>query len=47
MDELYIQYDELVEAGEIDPAEYPVEEWIVDKISEATDRAHDMMDMER
>jgi acyl CoA:acetate/3-ketoacid CoA transferase alpha subunit len=46
-DDLYIEYDELVEAGEIDPVKYPVEEWIIDKVSEATDRLLDSADMER
>lgn len=47
MDDLCIEYDELVEAGEIDPKKISIEDWLVDRISEATDRAMDLMDMER
>lgn len=46
-DDLYIEYDELVESGEIDPQEISVEDWVTDRISELTDRAMDYMDMDR
>ncbi len=47
MDELYIQYDELVQAGEIDPEEISVEDWVIDQWSGMIDDAMDRMDMER
>jgi acyl CoA:acetate/3-ketoacid CoA transferase alpha subunit len=47
MDDLYIQYDELVAMGELDPEETSIEDYIIDKISEATDYAMDRLDMER
>lgn len=47
MDELYMEYDDLVEAGEIDPNEISIEDWVADRVSTAIDRAHDSMDMER
>ncbi len=39
----YLEYDELVEAGEIDPKEVSVEDFVADKLAEAIDRAHDML----
>lgn len=43
MDELYMEYADLVEAGEIDPKQVSVEDYVQDKISSAIDYAHDRM----
>lgn len=43
LDELYMEYDELVEAGEIDPKRTSIEDFVTDKISSAIDWAHDRM----
>lgn len=47
MEDLYIQYDELVESGEIDPNEISCEDWVIDQWSSMIDRAIDRLDMER
>lgn len=47
IDDLYIEYEELVEAGEIDPKETSVEDYVEDWISGAVDRAEWAMDLER
>ncbi len=47
MDDWYMEYDELVEAGEIDPKTLSVDDFVIDRISSAIDDAHDSMDMER
>lgn len=42
-----MEYDELVEAGEIDPKKVSVEDFIIDRYSSAIDAAMDRCDMER
>ena len=44
MDELYMEYDDLVEAGELDPATISIEDYVIDRYSSLVDHA---MDMER
>lgn len=40
-DDDYIEYANLVEAGEINPKEVSVEDYVADKMAERIDRAHD------
>lgn len=40
-DELYMEYDDLVESGEIDPKEVSIEDWIEDRVSSLIDYASD------
>lgn len=47
MDELYIEYEDLVEAGEIDPKEISIHEFIENRIGSLIDDAMDSLDMER
>jgi hypothetical protein len=37
LDDIYMEYDDLVEAGEIDPAVTSVEDYIESKVSGLTD----------
>lgn len=37
MDDIYMEYEDLVEAGEIDPAEVSVEDYVADKLAEMAD----------
>lgn len=46
-EELSFEYWERVEAGEIDQTKVSEEDWVIDQVSMAIDRAHDSMDMER
>jgi hypothetical protein len=47
LDELYMEYEDLITAGEIDPKKVSIEQYIEDRISSLIDDAHDRMDMER
>lgn len=47
MDDICMEYDDLVEAGEIDPSETSLSEYIEDKVGEAIDRAMDSIDYDR
>lgn len=46
-DDLCIEYEELVESGEIDPDEETMEEFIEREMSESIDKAMDSIDMDR
>lgn len=41
MDELYMEYADLVAAGEIDPSKISVEDWVQDQLGQMIDKAHD------
>lgn len=41
LDDLYIEYYDLVESGEINSSEISIEDWVVDRYSELIDKAHD------
>lgn len=47
MDDIYLEYADLVEAGEIDPNIFSEEDYVQDFISSRIDRAMDRLDMER
>lgn len=46
-DELGMQYEELVEAGELDPKKVSMQDYIEDVVSSAIDDAQDRGDYER
>lgn len=41
MDDLYIEYQDLVDDGEINPDEISADEWVGDKLADMADRAYD------
>jgi hypothetical protein len=46
-DEWYMEYEDLVEAGEIDPAKTSLSDFLEDKMGEMIDRAMDSIDYDR
>lgn len=46
-DDAYLEYDDLVESGEIDPEEVSLEEHVLDRWTDMIDDAMDRIDMER
>jgi hypothetical protein len=46
-DDWCIEYDELVEAGEIDPSKTSLSDFLEDKMGEMIDRAMDSIDYDR
>lgn len=44
LDDIYMEYDDLVAAGDIDPTQTPVEDYVADVMALAYDRITDMQE---